>query len=424
MLDLKLIRQDPDRVRQGASAKGMGVDVGAILRLDEERRSLIAESERLKNRRNVVSEEVGRLRKAGGDAAATIAEMRVVNERIKDLEELLRRVEDDLSARLWLVPNLAHASVPHGGGADDNVVIRQVGTPRPAAQTPLPHWDLGTSLGILDLDRCSRLSGARFTMSRGAGALLERALINLMLDLHTRTHGYEEIFPPFLVTSDCMRGTGQLPKFAEDMFKVEGRDLFLIPTAEVPITNIHRGEILDAAQLPLNYTAYSACFRAEAGAAGRDTRGLIRVHQFNKVELVKYAHPETSYDELERLVVDAQAVLELLELPYRVVLLCDGDLSFAAAKTYDLEVWLPSYQDYKEISSCSNFEDFQARRANLRFRPAQGERPEFVHTLNGSGLAIGRTVAAILENCQNDDGSVTVPKALRAYMHGLERITS
>lgn len=419
MLDLKFIRANPDLVREGIRKKGMQADVDAILAADEERRRILGEAESLRAQRNRVSEEIGRRKKRGEDAAALVEEMRAVAERISELDARLGEIDSRLNELLLLVPNLPHESVPEGPDASANVEVRRWGTPPRFDFDPRPHWEIGAALGVLDFERASKLSGSRFVLNRGAGARLERALINFMLDLHTSRHGYLEWFPPFLVTRDCMVGTGQLPKFAQDMYHVEGEDLWLIPTAEVPLTNIHRDEILDADQLPLYYTAYSACFRAEAGAAGRDTRGMIRVHQFNKVELVKFTLPEQSYDELEKLVADAEEVLQLLGLPYRVVLLCTGDMSFASAKTYDLEVWLPSYNDYKEISSCSNFEDFQARRANIRFRRGPRGRVEYVHTLNGSGVAVGRTVAAILENYQQEDGSVVIPEVLRPYMGGL-----
>ncbi|MEW6547271.1 MAG: serine--tRNA ligase [Bacillota bacterium] len=422
MLDLKFIRANPHLVREAMRKKRMDADLDAILAADEDRRRLLQEAESLRAKRNQVSEEIGRRKKRGEDASALVEEMRVVSDRIRELDAALGDLDGRLNELLLLVPNLPHESVPEGPDASANVEVRRWGTPPQFAFDPRPHWEIGAALGLLDFERAAKLSGSRFVLNRGAGARLERALINFMLDLHTSRHGYLEWFPPFLVTRECMVGTGQLPKFAEDMYRVEGEDLWLIPTAEVPLTNIHRDEILDADQLPLYYTAYTACFRAEAGAAGRDTRGMIRVHQFNKVELVKFALPEQSYDELEKLVTDAEEVLQLLGLPYRVVLLCTGDMSFASAKTYDLEVWLPSYNDYKEISSCSNFEDFQARRAGIRFRRGPRGKVEYVHTLNGSGVAVGRTVAAILENFQQEDGSVVIPEVLRPYMDGLSVI--
>ena len=336
----------------------------------------------------------------------------------------MREIEKQINSILLNIPNLPHEDVPLGGDDNDNLEIRRWGIPRAFGFDPLPHWDLAAQLDIIDFERAAKLSGARFAVYKEAGARLERAVINFFLDIHTGQHGYKEVLPPFMVSGDCMIGTGQLPKFAEDMFKLEGRDMYMVPTAEVPLTNLHREEILRADQLPLYMTAYTACFRAEAGSAGRDTRGIIRQHQFNKVELVKLTTPETSYEELEKLTANAEKVLQLLELPYRVVVLCSGDLGFSAAKTYDLEIWLPSYNAYKEISSCSNCTDFQARRANIRYREAPGAKPQFVHTLNGSGVAVGRTVAAIMENCQNEDGTITVPEVLRPYMGGLEQITA
>lgn len=420
MLDIKLIRAEPERVREGIAKKRMEADLQGILATDREWRALLGEVESLRARRNQVSEEIARRKRARQEAEDLVEEMRGVSDRIKELESQLDGLETRLRELLLLVPNLAHESVPEGSDAAANVEIRRWGEPTRFDFEPRPHWELGATLGLLDFDRAGKLSGSRFVLNRGLGARLERALINFMLDLHTSRHGYTEWFPPFMVTRDCMIGTGQLPKFEEDMYRVAGEDLYLIPTAEVPLTNIHRDEILEESQLPLYYTAYTACFRAEAGAAGRDTRGMIRVHQFNKVELVKFTLPEQSYEELEKLTADAEAVLQLLGLPYRVVLLCTGDMSFSSAKTYDLEVWLPSYNDYKEISSCSNFGDFQARRANIRFRRGGPRgRVEYVHTLNGSGVAVGRTVAAILENFQQEDGSVLIPEVLRPYMDNL-----
>ena len=422
MLDLKLIRNDPERVRDGLRKKGAGVDIDELLRLDEQRRQIIVEADKIKNERNTVSQQIAELKKAGLDASDKILAMREVSRAIREHDERLGSIEAQIDQRLWVTPNLPHDSVPFGEDETSNVEVRRWGQPRQFEFTPKCHWDIGPELGILDFERAGKVSGARFVFAKGQGAELERALINYMLDTHRRKHGYVELFPPFLVSSAAMAGTGQLPKFEEDMFRVVGKDLFLIPTAEVPVTNIHRDEILDFGCLPLKYVAYSACFRAEAGAAGKDTRGLIRNHQFNKVEMVKFTAPECSYDELESLAEDAEEILRALGLPYRVVCLSTGDLSFASAKTYDVEVWLPSYNAYKEISSCSNFEDFQARRANIRFRRAQGQKPEYVHTLNGSGLAIGRTVAAILENFQNPNGTVTIPEVIRPYMDNADMI--
>ncbi|HBT19777.1 MAG TPA: serine--tRNA ligase [Peptococcaceae bacterium] len=424
MLDLKFIRSKPEIVKKVMKARGLDPSlVDDLLDLDKERRSLLAEVEALKNKRNLVSEEIARLKKEGQDAQDKILEMREVSNNIKEKDDVLRDLEENINKILLNIPNIFHESVPEGTCDRDNAVVRRWGEPPVFDFSFKPHWDIGEELDIIDFERAGKVTGARFTFYKGLGALLERALINFMLDLHTREHGYIEIFPPFLVNSDSMVGTGQLPKFCEDMFKVEGTDYYLIPTAEVPVTNLYREEIIPEEKLPIKHAAYSACFRAEAGSHGRDTRGLIRQHQFNKVELVKFAHPDNSYEELESLTADAERVLQLLELPYRVVILCSGDLGFCSAKTYDLEVWMPSSGNYREISSCSNFEDFQARRANIRFKPKNGGKPRFVHTLNGSGLAVGRTVAAILENFQQEDGSVVVPKVLQPYMGGISKIT-
>ena len=416
MLDMKFVRENPEAVLAGLQKRGSALTLDDFLALEKKRREVLTEVEALKSRRNTVSQEISRLKKAKEDAEALILEMRSVGEKISELDETVRQVETELNEILLSIPNLPHASVPVGRDEADNPEVRRVGEVPSFAFEPKAHWDLGEDLGILDFERGAKVTGARFTFYRGLGARLERALINFMLDVHTREHGYTEFFPPFIANKESMTGTGQLPKFAEDMFKLEGLDYYLIPTAEVPITNLHRGEILDAKDLPRYYTAYSACFRAEAGSAGRDTRGIIRQHQFNKVEMVKFCLPENSYDELEKLVGNAERILQLLELPYRVITLCSGDIGFSSAKTYDLEVWLPSFNTYREISSCSNFEDFQARRADIKFRRDAKSKPEYVHTLNGSGLAIGRTVAAILENYQQADGSVLVPKVLRAFM--------
>jgi seryl-tRNA synthetase len=402
--------------------RGSKTSLEEFLARDEKRRSLLVEAEGLKNKRNTVSEEIARLKKAKQDAEPLVLQMRQVSQRVKELDDEIKALEDGLEDLLLNIPNIPHPSVPVGAGDQENPVVRTWGEPRQFTFEPQPHWDIGEGLDILDFQRGGKIAGARFTVYKGLGARLERALINYMLDLHTEQHGYQEIFPPFMVNRQCMVGTGQLPKFEEDMFHVTNNDFFLVPTAEVPLTNLFREEILDGAQLPIYITAYTACFRAEAGAAGRDTRGLIRQHQFNKVEMVKFSAPETSYDELESLTNNAEKVLQGLGLPYRVVSLCTGDLGFSSAKTYDLEVWLPSFNTYREISSCSNFEDFQARRANIRYRPAPGARPQFVHTLNGSGVAVGRTVAAILENYQQEDGSVLIPRALWPYVGGAQRI--
>jgi seryl-tRNA synthetase len=386
------------------------------------RRELLQESELLKNRRNVVSQEVAKKKKNGENADAVIAEMREVGDRIKALDEEIRVIEEQLNSILLSLPNVPHSSVPVGKSEEENIELRRQGEPTTFNFEPKAHWDIAADLGLLDFEAAAKVSGSRFVFYKGIGARLERALINFMMDLHATEHGYEEMLPPYLVNRDSMTGTGQLPKFEDDAFKIQGTEYFLIPTAEVPVTNYHREEIINGSELPKKYVAYSACFRQEAGSAGRDTRGLIRQHQFNKVELVKLVDPETSYAELETLTKNAETVLERLGLPYRVLSLCTGDIGFSSAKTYDLEVWLPSGGTYREISSCSNFEDFQARRANIRFRREATGKPEFVHTLNGSGLAIGRTVAAILENYQQADGSVVVPDALVPYMGGVKII--
>lgn len=424
MLDMKLIRSNSELIKQSLlNRNSTGELVDRFLAVDEERRRKLAATEQLKSKRNAVSEEVGRLKKAGQDAESLVLEMREVSQRIKELDEELRVIEEELNSIVLTIPNVPHETVPLGKDEQDNRLERRWGTPRKFDFEPKPHWELGENLHILDFERAAKVTGARFAFYRSLGARLERALVSFMLDLHTQEHGYIELLPPFMVNRDSMIGTGQLPKFAADMFHLESVDYFLIPTAEVPVTNLHRGEILAEEDLPICYAAYSPCFRAEAGAAGRDTRGLIRQHQFNKVELVKFAHPGNSYEELEKLTANAERVLQLLELPYQVVCLSTGDMGFSSAKTYDIEVWLPSFNIYREISSCSNFEDFQARRANIRYRPKEKGKPEFVHTLNGSGLAIGRTTSAILENYQEEDGSITIPKVLRPYMGGISRIT-
>ncbi len=423
MLDVKLLRSDYDKVKQALINRGKSVElIAEFPTLDVKRREVQQETEQLKNRRNVVSQEVAQLKRTGGDAEALIVEMREVGDRIKELDDVLRDLDAQVDEIMLSLPNIPHESVPIGASEDDNVEIRRVGEPTAFDYEPKPHWDLAAELGILDFEAAAKVTGSRFVFYRGLGARLERALISFMMDLHSDQHGYEELLPPMIVNRDSLVGTGQLPKFSEDLFKLEGTEYFLIPTAEVPVTNLHRDEILDNEFLPKYYTAYSACFRSEAGAAGRDTRGLIRQHQFNKIELVKYVKPEDSYAELESLTANAEKVLQLLGLPYRVMTLCTGDMGANAAKTYDLEVWLPSGGTYREISSCSNFEDFQARRANIRFRREPKSKPEFVHTLNGSGLAVGRTVAAIMENYQQADGSIAIPEVLRPYMGGLEAI--
>ena len=421
MLSIRTIREEGARVRKALQDRGAELDLDRLIGLDDRRRELLRETEDLRHRRNEASREVGRIKREGGDASELMEEMRRVGARIKELEAELKAVEGELQALLLQVPNIPHDTVPVGENDSQNRVERTWGEPRAFDFEPLPHWELGERLGILDFERAAKITGARFVVLRGLGARLERALIQFMLDLHVREHGYEEVWPPFMVNAKAMTGTGQLPKFEEDLFHVTGTDYYLVPTAEVPVTNLHAGEVLKEDQLPVCYAAYTPCFRAEAGAYGKDTRGMIRQHQFDKVELVKFAHPDTSYDELESLTRNAEEVLRRLELPYRVVTLCTGDLGFSAAKTHDLEVWLPSQGVYREISSCSNFEDFQARRANIRFRPKGGKGTRLVHTLNGSGLAVGRTLVAILENHQQEDGSVVIPEALRPYM-GVERI--
>jgi seryl-tRNA synthetase len=421
MIDVRIIRTNPELIMDAARKKGIDLDIEPFLKVDEERREILYQVEQLKNKRNVVSEEIGKLKTAGKNADNMIAEMKEVSSQIKGMDERIRFLDEEIQKFLLIVPNIPHESVPVGSDERDNIEIRKWGTPREFSFKPKPHWDIGVYLDILDFERAAKISGARFTVYKGLGARLERAIMQFFLDIHTSEHGYTEIFPPFIVNTASMIGTGNLPKFEEDLFKLREGDYYLIPTAEVPVTNLHRDEILNEEDLPVYYAAYSACFRAEAGAAGRDTRGLIRQHQFNKVELVKFVKPEDSFQELEMLTGNAEKVLQLLGLPYHVLLMCTGDLGFPQAKKYDLEVWLPSFETYREISSCSNFTDFQARRANIRYRP-KGGKPEYVHTLNGSGVAIGRTVAAILENCQEEDGSVTIPEVLRPYMFNLERI--
>jgi len=422
MLDLKFIRTHPDLVREGMRKKNINADLDGLLEADRRRRDLLGEVEELRAVRNRVSEEIAARKKAGESADDRIAEMRRVADRIKALERDLRQVEQTVNDLLLVIPNLPNAGVPVGPDESGNVERRREGTPRKFSFDPKSHWDLGLDLGILDFERAAKITGARFTVFWGAASRLVRALIDFMLDLHVTEHGYREVLPPFMVNADSMVGTGNFPKYREDVFGLKEFDYYLVPTAEVPVTNLHRDEILDADDLPRRYAAYSPCFRSEAGAAGRDTRGLIRQHQFDKVELVKLTTPETSYDELESLLEAASEVLRRLELPFRVVEMCTGDLGFAQAKKYDLDVWMPSYNTYVEISSCSNFEDFQARRANIRFRSRPGVKPEFVHTLNGSGVAVGRCLAAIMENYQQEDGSIVIPEALRPYARGLKAV--
>ncbi|MEA1961157.1 MAG: serine--tRNA ligase [Bacillota bacterium] len=422
MLDAKMIRANPEKIEEALNNRNMPGALKNFLELDEKRRKILTQVEEIKKFRNTASQEIGKLKKKGEEPEELMEKVRQAGQQIKDYEDGLKVVENELDHILYRIPNLPHESVPVGPDEANNVEIRRWGEPSKFDYETLAHWDIGPNLDILDFERAAKLSGARFTVYKGWGARLERAVINFFLDTHTTKHGYQEILPPFMVTAECMLGTGQLPKFADDMFKIEGRDMYMIPTAEVPLTNLYREEIIDGKELPLYVTAYTACFRAEAGSAGRDTRGVIRQHQFNKVEMVKIVPAETSYEELEKLTADAEDVLQLLGLPYRVMLLSTGDMGFSSAKTYDLEVWMPSYNDYKEISSCSNCEDFQARRANIRYRPATKAKIQYAHTLNGSGVAVGRTVAAILENYQQPDGSVIVPEALRPYMGGLEII--
>jgi seryl-tRNA synthetase len=423
MLEIKFIRQNLTAVEAALAARGQSVALETFKAVDGQHRKTLQEIEDLRHRRNVVSDEIARLKKAGDPAEALVLEMRSVSAHIKELEKAEADTQESLSAILMGLPNLPHVSVPLGRDSSENPVIKTWGEPTRFDFEPKAHWDVGTHLKVLDLERAAKITGARFPLYFDAGARLERALINFMLDVHTREHGYREVLPPFIVNRQSMTSTGQLPKFEQDLFKLEQWDYFLIPTAEVPLTNIHQDEILDEAVLPLYYTAYTPCFRSEAGSYGKDTRGLIRQHQFNKVELVKFCKPEDSYAELESLLVQAESILVKLGLPYRVVLLCAGDMGFSAAKTYDIEVWMPSQNTYREISSCSNFEDFQARRGNIRFRRKGKKGTELVHTLNGSGLAAGRTFAAILENCQRSDGAVVIPEVLRPYMGGMDIIT-
>jgi seryl-tRNA synthetase len=423
-LDVKMIRRQPDLVRQALGRRGLDSrPVDELLELDARRRELIVKADELKARRNQVSQELGRLKRQGVDISQQAAEMRAVGDEIQRLDAERAQVEERERAILEALPNLPHPDVPPGQSDQDNVLVRSWGEPSTFPFTPRPHWEIGEDLDILDFKRSAKICGSRFWMLKGAGARLERALITYMLDLHTGRHGYTEILPPALVNRATMYGTGQLPKFEDDLFKCRDSDLYLIPTSEVPVTNLHRDEILEADQLPLYYCAFSPCFRSEAGAAGRDTRGLIRVHQFHKVEMVKFTTPDTSYDELEKMVTNAEAVLQGLGLAYRVMLICVADLGFSAAKKYDLEFWSPGQNRWIEVSSCSNCTDFQARRANIRYRPEPRSAPEFVHTLNGSGLAVGRTLAAVLENYQQADGSVLIPEVLRPYMGGMEKIT-
>lgn len=422
MLDLKFVRENFDQVARMLQNRHMDTDLTRFQELDEKRRQLLRHGEEFKYRRNLASEEISQLKKEQQDASRRIEEMRLVAQDIKALDQQLSDIEQQFNEILLLIPNMPHATVPVGANEQSNTLVKTWGAAPALAFEPKPHWEIGEYLGILDFERAARMTGARFTLYWGMGAALERALITFMLDLHIQKHGYTEVLPPFIVNSSSLRGTGQLPKFKEELFKLEGCDYYLVPTAEVPVTNIHSDETLEEQDLPKYYTAYTPCFRSEAGSYGKDTRGLIRQHQFNKVEMVKMVTPETSYEELEGLLANGEAVLQELGLHYRVVSLCTGDLGFSAAKTYDIEVWLPGQDTYREISSCSNFEDFQARRANIRFRRKGQNKTGLVHTLNGSGLAVGRTLVAILENYQQPDGSVLIPEVLRPYLKHAERI--
>ncbi len=422
MLDIKLFRNDLDKVKAALSRRKENVDLDGLLALDKERRETLFEVEQMKGRQNAVSKQIPVFKKEGKDTTEIFAEMKKLSDEIKSLDDKVRELDAKIEQIMLTIPNIPNDEVPDGDTDEDNVEVRRFSEPTKFDFEPKAHWDLGETLGILDPATAAKVTGARFHFYKGAGAALERAVVNFYLDTHTAEHGYTEVFPPFMVHRSSMVGTGQLPKFEEDAFKVMNTDYFLVPTAEVPVTNMYRGDILEGDKLPIKHVAYTACFRAEAGSAGRDTRGLIRQHQFNKVELVKFTKPEESYAELEKLVADAEDVLQRLGLPYRVVKICVGDLGFTAALKYDIEVWMPSYNRYVEISSCSNFEDFQARRANIKYKNTPKDKAQFVHTLNGSGVAVGRTVAAILENYQNADGSVTIPDVLRPYMRGLEKI--
>ena len=423
MLDIKRIRMDLDKIKAAMARRGeKDFDLDEVVALDERRREILQEVEEMRNRQKTVSKEIPKLKKEGKDVTEIMKEMKDLSDKIKVLDNELKNVEDKINYLLMRIPNVPHPDVPQGETDDDNVEVRKWGEIKDFDFEIKAHWDIGIDLGILDFETASKITGSRFALYKGLGAKLERAIINFMLDLHTEEHGYNEVLPPFMVNRESMTGTGQLPKFEEDVFKISDREYFLIPTAEVPVTNIHRDDILKEEDLPIKYVAYTPCFRSEAGAAGRDTRGLIRQHQFNKVELVKFTKPEESYEELEKLTKNAEKVLQLLNIPYRVVKICTGDLGFTAAFKYDIEVWMPSYNRYVEISSCSNFEDFQARRANIRYRVEETKKVEHVHTLNGSGLAVGRTLAAILENCQQKDGSVIIPEALRSYMGNTDKI--
>ena len=423
MLDLKFIQKNPEVVQEAIRKRRMDLNIQDFLKLDEKRKSIIQEVEKLRNQLNTESKEVGKLKAKGQDVSEKVKKLSLISDKIKELEKEKKKVEKELFDFRAQIPNIPAKDVPEGDSDEDNVEIKKWGTKPEFDFEPKPHWDLGTNLKGLDFERAAKLAGSRFALYFGWAARLERALINFMLDVQTKENGYTEVLPPFLVNADTMFGTGQLPKFEEDLFKIKDWDYYLIPTAEVPVTNIYRNEVLDEDDLPIAYTAYTPCFRSEAGSYGKDTKGLIRQHQFNKVELVRFVHPDKSYQELELLLSHAESILQKLGLHYRVVVLCTGDLGFSAAKTYDIEVWLPGQNTYREISSCSNFEDFQARRANIKFKPKNSKKKEFVHTLNGSGLAVGRTLVAILENYQREDGSIVIPEVLRPYMDGIEIIS-
>lgn len=424
MLDLKFIQNNPELIQASLNKRGLDLDLAQFIQLDNQRRETIQKVEALRKERNQASAEVGELKKKGQDASDKIARLSGISEKIKQLDQSKKELEDQIMDLRLSIPNIPHPDVPIGNTDQDNVEIKRWGNPPSFDFQPQPHWELGPSLGGLDFERAAKITGSRFAVYRGWAAQLERALINFMLDIQVREHHYLEIIPPFIVNEHSMQGTGQLPKFKEDLFKLENWDYYLVPTAEVPLINIHKEEILAEEDLPLSYTAYTPCFRSEAGSYGKDTKGLIRQHQFNKVELVKFTSPETSYSQLDVLLGHAETVLQRLELHYRVVTLCSGDLGFSASKTYDIEVWLPGQNTYREISSCSNCEDYQARRANIRYQPTKDKKKGFVHTLNGSGLAVGRTLLAIIENFQQEDGSIVLPEAIRPYMNGLDRITA
>ncbi len=424
MLDVRLIREDTKKVIEGLKKRGQDIGLTELLKLDEEMRRLLKESEGFKYKRNVVSDKIGELKKKGVDTDKETLEMREVSQRIKELDARIKELSEEINNRLLNIPNIPHSSVPLGRSSGDNVEIKKWGNPRKFNFPIKSHTELGDVLGILDFQRASKITGAGFVLYKGMGARLERALINFMLDIHVKEHGYLEISPPFMVNRESATTTGNLPKFEEDLFKVDDGNYYLIPTAEVPVTNMHRDEVIPEVMLPLYYVAYTPCFRKEAGSWGQDTKGLIRQHQFDKVELVKFVKPEGSYDELEKLLSHAEEVLKSLELPYRIITLCAGDMGFSSAKSYDIEVWIPSQGKYREISTCSNFEDFQARRGGIKYKPGDGGKPRLVHTLNGSGLAIGRTMVAILENYQQEDGGIIIPEALRPYIDGREKISN